>query len=96
MDARRANGRSIEEPTGLLPDMAALRSAPYVTPDIARFRVDFDQALRGLPEADRDAFILTELRGLAVREAANLLGISKSEAATRAEAARIALREELM
>lgn len=63
--------------------------------ETAIFRADFDRAVRQLPEDERSAFALTELRGLTVREAAGVLGESRSTIQRRCEAARTYLREEL-
>jgi len=63
--------------------------------DQASLPTDFDVAVRGLPAPERDAFILTELRGLTVREAAEVLGISKSSVDRLDTAARATVREEL-
>jgi DNA-directed RNA polymerase specialized sigma24 family protein len=59
------------------------------------FPSDFDGAVRGLTEPDRDVFILTELRGLTVREAAGVLDTSYPTIHRRAEAARRTVRKEL-
>lgn len=56
---------------------------------------DLYDALYELPAVQREAFILTELRGLTVREAAAHLGVSKTTVADRAEAARIYLERTL-
>jgi RNA polymerase sigma factor (sigma-70 family) len=60
-----------------------------------RFSTDFDAALRSLTSDERDAFILTELRGLTVRDAAPLLGTSHMTVHRRAESARSQIREEI-
>lgn len=59
------------------------------------FPETFDNVIRGLPKPQRDAFILTELRGLTVREAAGVLGIGRSTLSDRDLAAREQLRKEL-
>jgi DNA-directed RNA polymerase specialized sigma24 family protein len=91
--------RRQEEPIGLIPDLAELeeslatgRGLPL---SLASFPEDFDYAVRGLPESERDAFILTDLRGLTVREAADVLDVSKSTVDRWADAARDLLGEEL-
>jgi RNA polymerase sigma factor (sigma-70 family) len=61
----------------------------------AEFHADFDRAVRALPELERDAFILTELRGLDQREAAAVLGIHQSTVSRRHQAAVDAIREEI-
>lgn len=61
----------------------------------ATFARDFDRAMRQLPDEQRAAFTLTELRGLTVREAAAELGVSKTTAAAHSEAARTYLERTL-
>ena len=70
-------------------------SPPAVTLEDAEFRADFDHALRELPPQERDAFILTELRGLTVREASSHLDLGKTRTADLAEAARLKIRAAL-
>lgn len=65
------------------------------TPETLRFTQSFDAAIRELPEDERGAFILTELRGLTVREAATVAHVPKTTLARHAEAARNLLREEI-
>lgn len=91
--------RRQEAPIGLLTDLAELeeslatgRGLPL---SLASFPEDFDYAVRGLPESERDAFILTALRGLTTREAADVLDVSHMTVARRADAARDRLGEEL-
>ena len=64
-------------------------------PDRPFFADTFDTGVRGLPEPQRDPFILTELRGLTVREAADVLEIPSSTLEDRLQAARTYIREEL-
>lgn len=61
----------------------------------AEFRADFDLALRRLPAAERDALILTELRGLTVREAADVLDVHYATVSRRRQAALDFIREEI-
>lgn len=61
----------------------------------AMFRADFDRAFRALPEEQRIAFALTELRGLTERETADVLGVNQSTVNRRCEAARTYLQKEL-
>lgn len=91
--------RMKQVPSGLLDvepevDDQLARVVPE-TLDRAEFRADFDRAVRGLAESERAVFILTELRGLTVREAADVLGLPKSTVADRLQAARTFIREEL-
>lgn len=60
------------------------------------FREAFDSALRALPGDERDAYILTELRGLTSRAAADVLGTSRMTTHRRAENARLHVREEIL
>jgi RNA polymerase sigma factor (sigma-70 family) len=66
-----------------------------LTLEAVEFQHDFDRALRALPAPERDAFILTQLRGLTVRDAADELDVSYRTVARRAEAARTLIREEI-
>lgn len=59
------------------------------------FAVGLDSAIRGLPEQARDAFILTDLRGLTVREASAVMGLGKSRTDELVQSARTTIREEL-
>jgi RNA polymerase sigma factor (sigma-70 family) len=87
-------------PVGLVPDIAKLeedglaRVLPH-TVQRAEFAEDFDTAVRGLEESERDAYILTELRGLSSREVGGLLDTSHMTAYRRAESARNTVRKEL-
>lgn len=51
--------------------------------------------LSSLTELDRQAWILTEMRGLTAREAAPLLGVDHTTVHRRAERARTNLKESL-
>jgi RNA polymerase sigma factor (sigma-70 family) len=57
--------------------------------------VRLDMALHTMPDDARDAYILTELRGLTERDAAEMLGVSQPTIHRRAEAARNFIREEI-
>lgn len=70
------------------------RTAP-LSIERGTFARDFDAALRELPATERDAFILTELRGLTTREAASYLGVSNYTVSVRAESARAYLAERI-
>lgn len=91
--------RRREAPIGLLPDLAELEEERLSTgASMGRssfFPDAFDTALRGLPDDEREAFIVTELRGLPTREAADVLGTSHMTVHRRAESARLYIREEL-
>lgn len=68
---------------------------PEPTFETVRFRRDFDAALRALDAPKRDAFITQELRGLTVREAAEVNHLPTMTQADRCEAARTFIREEI-
>lgn len=59
------------------------------------FAPEFDSAVRGLKGPEREVFILTELRGLTVREVEEVTGLSKSSAHRLDAAARNRIRKEL-
>lgn len=89
--------RRREEPIGLLPDLAELEeSLARSGRGLPFFGTTFDSAVRGLHEDERVAFIVTELRGLPTREAADVLGASHMTVHRRAESARATIREELL
>lgn len=62
---------------------------------LASFPASFDSAVRRLTEDERGAFILTDLRGLTLREAGEVLGVSHESVRTRRDAAVSALRREI-
>ena len=94
-DHLRAKKRRQEDPVGLATELDKLSNAWPLPERMATFPADFDLAIRGLSEPGRDTFILTELRGLSVREAAEVMGTPKSTVADRLQAARTLIREEL-
>lgn len=101
VDAYRRLKRELPvEPRTALPGLeeagadVLMHGRPATLEDV-EFRVAFDQVLRALPEMERDAFILTELRGLTERDAAAVLGVHQSTVHRRAEAARNFIREEI-
>lgn len=97
IDHQRAAARR-PQPVGLDRELRAVEPGLHwrsLQPGLSDFPVTFNQALRALPDNERDAFILTELRGLTVREAAAVLDAPRSTVADRAEAARNFLREEI-
>lgn len=95
VDEYRRRGKEI--PAGFLrDDNLELSQGQPLSFEDAEFHADFDTVLRELEEPERDAFILTELRGLTVREAADVLDTSKDTVHRRAERARLTVREELL
>lgn len=102
----QASRRAIETPVGGPMDVAYAEDStrkngltaltvPYATIEDVEFRTDFDRALRGVDEPYRDAFILTDIRGLSQYEAADLLGIDQATVSRRADIARAQIRKEL-
>lgn len=85
----------VELAAGDTTDLSILSENVHMTIDGAIFASDFDRALRGLPDDQRDAFILNELRGLTNYETAIHLGISPSTVAHRVALGKDALRKEL-
>jgi RNA polymerase sigma factor (sigma-70 family) len=61
----------------------------------AEARADLTRALADLDPSDREAWALTELRGLTTYEAAEVLGVSQPTASRRAERARLSLKGDL-
>lgn len=76
-------------------DAGPVDGLPYGTPWQAEISATFDAALRDLPDEERDAFILMELRGTTADEAADLLGVSRRTLYRRLSDATETLREEL-
>lgn len=72
-----------------------LPNEPFASMEDQLFASDFDGALRDLDQPERDAFLLTELRGLPSREAAALLGISHTTVVSRRELATATVRKEI-
>jgi RNA polymerase sigma factor (sigma-70 family) len=94
----RDAARRREEPAGLAADIAELLELGIARPLTYaehRFTADFDTAIRALEDETRDAFILTELRGLTTREAGDVLDTSHTTVRRRAEAARLTVRREI-
>ena len=66
-----------------------------ITLNESLFGLEFDAAVRELPKPERDAFILTELRGLSAHEAAPYLGVTQPTVSTRRLTALQSLRDAL-
>jgi RNA polymerase sigma factor (sigma-70 family) len=64
-----------------------------LTIEQVEFRADFDMAVRGLAEEDRQAFLLTEVRGLTQTEAAQILHVDQTTVSRRSERARAQIKE---
>lgn len=73
----------------------SLADEPFISIEDQLFATDLYDTLRDLADDDRNAWILCELRGLTVREAAALLDASKSSVHSRWETVTADLREEL-
>ena len=89
-----------EPGVGLLTELAKIEAdrldgRMFPTLDEGVFAGDFDRALRALPSEERDAYILTELRGLSQAEAGAVLGLSQPTVSRLRDAARTAIREEI-
>lgn len=87
--------REHEEPRGLLTTEEELAHIEPWSVERAEFTDSFNHAVVQLDTGDREAFVLTELRGLPQREAAALLGVNQSTVSRRAERARQQIREEI-
>lgn len=96
VDAYRALGR--ETPWGGFSDEEdkLLFISEPLTYEQVEFRADFDAAVRDLPvELDRQAFLLTTVRGLTYMEAAEVLDIDHMSVHRHAERARNQIKEAL-
>lgn len=88
-----------EQPWGRLDDREDLEEKllfpyPPLTFEDVEFRADFDKAVRDIPvELDRQAFLLTAVRGLTFREAAEILDIDPMSVHRHAERARAQIKE---
>jgi RNA polymerase sigma factor (sigma-70 family) len=96
----RDQDRRFEDAYGLVPDLAELEQAELVrgrdlTYPVLAFRESFDFAVRGLDAPERDAFILTDLRGLSEREAGSVLAVPQSSVHRRASSARASIAKEI-
>jgi RNA polymerase sigma factor (sigma-70 family) len=95
-DKMRANKTrtSREAPAGSPADLAALGGQGMSIRD-GLFAAAFDKALRTLPEDERNAFILTDLRGLTQYEASLALNVPAHTVRNRVDRAKELLRKEL-
>lgn len=92
---RLATRRKHEEPVGLLQTEEELAHIEPWSIERADFTDSFNRAVVQLDTDDRAAFVLTELRGLSFRSAADLLGTSHMTVFRRAERARLQIRKEI-
>ena len=95
-DHYRADARRREAPAGGIRDLDALMPAPSAAPDAggaAEVAACLAPVVDRLSPADREAIVLTELRGLRLADAAAATGISLSGMKSRVQRARRRLRE---
>jgi RNA polymerase sigma-70 factor (ECF subfamily) len=95
-DKMRANKTRTdrETPAGDATDLGALGGQGLSMRD-GLFAAAFDGALRSLPTEERDAFILTDLRGLTQYEAALALNVPAHTVRNRVDRAKALMRKEL-
>ncbi len=93
--------RARESAIGLIPELNDV-AYPSEEPrsrglkfSLASFPEDFDAAVRGMSETQRETFILTDLRGLDQTEVAELLDVDQSTVSRRLDSARARVRREL-
>jgi len=97
----KARLRQKEIPVGLTYELDAIAEGEGIAHldevdyDDYEFRQEFDSAIRDLHDEERDAFILTELRGLSQIEAGEVLGVSHQTIMRRADRARASIGKEL-
>ena len=78
-----------------LPAKGTIRSVAQ-QPELSReLRGRIDDAVLGLPDTLRAAFVLRDIEGLSTAEAASVLGITETALKVRLHRARLALREAL-
>jgi RNA polymerase sigma-70 factor (ECF subfamily) len=95
-DHYRAGSQRREVPAGDAFDLDSLTSAPHAAPDAegaAEVAACLAPVVDRLSPADREAIVLTELRGLRLAEAAMATGISLSGMKSRVQRARRRFRE---
>ncbi len=85
---RAGQESALSHPTATLPD-----AAPDAAADIAACLMPF---IHELPEADRDALLLTDLGGMTQSAAASQLGLSASGMKSRVQRARAKLKRRLL
>jgi RNA polymerase sigma-70 factor (ECF subfamily) len=78
-----------------VPLSGALGAGSFTPHRHALLARDITEALAELPDEEREAWILTELRGLTVRSAADELGVHYATVSRRAEAARAHIERRL-
>ena len=83
------------EQTTLLDEIADPGEAPVDVVLSRELRGRIDDAVLGLPDTLRAAFVLRDIEGLSTAEAASVLGITETALKVRLHRARLALREAL-
>jgi RNA polymerase sigma factor (sigma-70 family) len=73
-------------------DVVRLRGRSFLCEDHATLPAQHDEGVRDLPDRERDAYILTDLRGLTLREAGDVLDVSKDTVMRGRDSARLALQ----
>jgi RNA polymerase sigma-70 factor, ECF subfamily len=76
----------------VIDDSASARSDPHAATELAELRGTLERAIERLPEQFRAAFVLREVEGMTVEEAAQYLGIRPATVKTRDYRARVLLR----
>lgn len=93
-ELRRADHRPVPTTDAQLCQEIGVRD-DFLPQSMASLHRDFDAAVRGLHEHHRDAFILVQLRGLELREAAVELGVSHMTVSRWNQSAHDTVREEI-
>jgi len=92
---KRINGPEVYSLDEELRKDDAWASAISYDPPENTFTSDFDRAVRALPEEDRDAFLLSDVRGLLDEEVSEVLDVPLRTVQRRLSRARAAMRKEL-
>ena len=87
-------GETLSDDAGgaVIDDSASARSDPHTATELAELRGTLERAIGRLPEQFRAAFVLREVEGMTVEEAAQYLGIRPATVKTRDYRARVLLR----
>jgi RNA polymerase sigma-70 factor, ECF subfamily len=86
-------GETLNDAGGaVIDDSASARSDPHAATELAELRGTLERAIERLPEQFRAAFVLREVEGMTVEEAAQYLGIRPATVKTRDYRARVLLR----
>ena len=85
-----------KKPTAEIPDSLPAEENPNNDPDVEGLKGAFRRMVYTLPEAYRDAIVLTEFEGISQKELALRLGISVSGAKSRVQRGRALLKRMLL